>query len=88
MIESRLNSEGYSMPFNPVCAVSTTPPPSEALELGDEPVQLRRLADATEAHLRHTIGRNRTGHRGPKESTKISHRAMSSCTAREGFPPN
>jgi hypothetical protein len=33
-------------------AVSTVPPPSEAPELGDEPAQLRRLADATEAHLR------------------------------------
>jgi hypothetical protein len=33
-------------------AVSTAPPPSEAPELGDEPAQLRRLADATEAHLR------------------------------------
>jgi hypothetical protein len=27
------------------------PPPSEAPELGDEPTQLRRLDDATEAHL-------------------------------------
>jgi hypothetical protein len=32
-------------------AVSTAPPPSEAPELGDEPAQLHRLADATEAHL-------------------------------------
>jgi hypothetical protein len=34
-------------------AVSTAPPPSEETELGDEPAQLRRIADATEAHLRH-----------------------------------
>jgi hypothetical protein len=34
-------------------AVSTTPPPSKAPELGDEPAQLCRLADATEARLRH-----------------------------------
>jgi hypothetical protein len=32
--------------------VSTVPPPSEEPELGDEPTQLRRIADATEAHLR------------------------------------
>jgi phosphoribosylanthranilate isomerase len=32
-------------------AVSTVPLPSEEPELGDEPTQLRRLADATEAHL-------------------------------------
>jgi hypothetical protein len=32
-------------------AVSTVPPPSEAPELGDEPAQLRRLADVTEARL-------------------------------------
>jgi chromosome segregation ATPase len=34
-------------------AVSTAPPPSEETELGDEPAQLHRIADATEAHLRH-----------------------------------
>jgi hypothetical protein len=33
-------------------AVSTTPPTSEAPELGDDHSQLRRLADATEACLR------------------------------------
>jgi hypothetical protein len=33
-------------------AVSTAPPPSEETELGDEPAQLRRIVDATEAHLR------------------------------------
>jgi hypothetical protein len=33
-------------------AVSTAPPPPEEPELGDEPTQLRRIADATEAHLR------------------------------------
>jgi hypothetical protein len=32
-------------------AVSTAPPPSEEPELGDEPTQLHRLADVTEAHL-------------------------------------
>jgi hypothetical protein len=31
--------------------VSTAPPPSEEPELGDEPAQLCRLADVTEAHL-------------------------------------
>jgi DNA anti-recombination protein RmuC len=32
-------------------AVSTAPPSSEGTELGDEPTQLRRIADVTEAHL-------------------------------------
>jgi hypothetical protein len=31
--------------------VSTTPPPSEEPELGDEPAQLQILADVIEAHL-------------------------------------
>jgi hypothetical protein len=31
--------------------VSTAPPPSEEPELGDEPAQLHRLDDVTEAHL-------------------------------------
>jgi hypothetical protein len=34
-------------------AVSTAPPSSEGIELGDEPAQLRRIADSTEAHLHH-----------------------------------
>jgi hypothetical protein len=33
--------------------VSTVPPPSEELELGDEPTQLHIIVDVTEAHLRH-----------------------------------
>jgi hypothetical protein len=33
-------------------AVSTAPSSTESVELGDEPTQLRRLADATEARLR------------------------------------
>jgi ribosome assembly protein YihI (activator of Der GTPase) len=28
-------------------------PPSEEIEMGDEPAQLRKIVDATEAHLRH-----------------------------------
>jgi len=32
--------------------VSIAPLPSEGAELGDEPVQLRRIEDATEARLR------------------------------------
>jgi hypothetical protein len=32
-------------------AVPTAPSSSETIELGDEPTQLRRLADATEARL-------------------------------------
>jgi hypothetical protein len=34
-------------------AVSTVPPSSEGEELGDEPAQLCRLVDSTEAHLHH-----------------------------------
>jgi hypothetical protein len=33
--------------------VSTAPLSSGGIEVGDEPAQLRRIADATEAHLRH-----------------------------------
>jgi hypothetical protein len=33
--------------------VSTAPPPSDETELGDEPAQLRRIADVTEARLCH-----------------------------------
>jgi hypothetical protein len=33
------------------CAVPTTPYSMENVELGDEPTQLRRLEDATEAQL-------------------------------------
>ena len=33
-------------------AISTSPPPLEEPKLGDEPVQLRRIDDATEACLR------------------------------------
>jgi hypothetical protein len=32
-------------------AMSTVPPSSKEQELGDEPSQLRRLADATKVHL-------------------------------------
>jgi hypothetical protein len=35
------------------CAVSTTPSSSEAVELGDEPTQLRRIVDDIEAFLCH-----------------------------------
>jgi hypothetical protein len=34
-------------------AVSIVSPPLEEPELGDEPTQLHRIADATEAHLSH-----------------------------------
>jgi hypothetical protein len=51
MTELRSNSEGYNRPFSPA-AVSTAPLPSGEPELGDEPAQLRRLADAVEARLR------------------------------------
>ena len=34
-------------------AVSTIPPPSDETEMGDDPTQIRQIADTTEAHLRH-----------------------------------
>jgi hypothetical protein len=37
--------------IHPRCAVPNAPSSSKIAELGDEPIQLRRLADATEAHL-------------------------------------
>jgi hypothetical protein len=33
--------------------VPTAPPPSTKTKLGDEPTQIRKIVDATEAHLRH-----------------------------------
>jgi hypothetical protein len=35
------------------CTVPTAPSSSEGTDLGDEPTQLCRLADATKAHLHH-----------------------------------
>jgi hypothetical protein len=52
-------------------AVSIVPPPSEEPKLGDEPAQLRRIVDATEA-------------RGLEASTTRNGRSTSSCAAREG----
>jgi hypothetical protein len=50
IIEVELRGVQHALQYSH--AVSIVPPPSEALELGDEPTQLRRLADATEDHLR------------------------------------
>jgi hypothetical protein len=66
------------------CTISTVPFPSEETELGDEPTQLRRIADATEARLRHVKEIKGIGHSGPKASTRGSHRGTSSCATREG----
>jgi hypothetical protein len=49
-IEVKLQGVQQSLQFSR--SVSTAPLPSGEQELGDEPSQLRRLADATEAHLR------------------------------------
>jgi hypothetical protein len=43
---------GVQQSLHSSCVVSTAPPPSEEKELGEEPAQLRRIADATEAHFR------------------------------------
>jgi hypothetical protein len=50
----RLEAElrGVQQALHSSCTVSIAPPPSEETELGDEPAQLCRLADATEVHLR------------------------------------
>jgi hypothetical protein len=49
-IEAELRGVQQALHSSPH-AVSTAPPPPEEPELGDEPAQLRRIADATEAHL-------------------------------------
>jgi hypothetical protein len=51
------------------------PSPSEEITLGDEPTQLRRIADANEAHVR----RVEEEYSGPEERIRRSHRVMSSC---------
>jgi hypothetical protein len=43
---------GVQKSLHSSCAVSTAPPPSKEIALGDECAQLRRIADVTEAHLR------------------------------------
>jgi hypothetical protein len=48
-IESELRGVQQALYSNNV--VSTAPPPSKEPELGDEPAQLHRIADVTEAHL-------------------------------------
>jgi hypothetical protein len=48
-IEAKLRGVQQALYLSRV--VSTVPPPSEEPELGDEPAQLHRLADVTEACL-------------------------------------
>jgi hypothetical protein len=48
-IEAEL--QGVQQVLHSSRVVSTTSPPSEETELGDEPTQIRRIADATEALL-------------------------------------
>jgi hypothetical protein len=49
----KVELRGVQQAFQSSLTVSTVPPPSKAPVLGDQPTQLPRLADATEAHLRH-----------------------------------
>jgi hypothetical protein len=49
---SRQSSKGYNRLFIRARAVSTASLSAGDIEVGDEPAQLRRLADSTEAHLR------------------------------------
>jgi hypothetical protein len=44
--------KGVQRALQSIHVVSTEPPPSEELELGDEPTQLCKLVDVTEPHLR------------------------------------
>jgi hypothetical protein len=44
--------QGVQQDIQSIHVVSIVPLPSGEQESGDEPTQLRRLADATEAHLR------------------------------------
>jgi hypothetical protein len=55
-IEAKLR--GVQQFFYLSCAVSNAPPPSEEPELGDEPAQLCRLADVTEACLHQAQDKN------------------------------
>jgi hypothetical protein len=48
-IEAKL--KGVQQSLHSSRAVSTAPPSSEGTKLGDEPPQLRRIVDVTEAHL-------------------------------------
>jgi hypothetical protein len=50
-IEAEL--KGVQQALYSIHVVSTAPPSSEGTKLGDEPAQLHRIADGTEAHLRH-----------------------------------
>jgi hypothetical protein len=47
------NLRGVQQALHSSRTVPTAPPPPEELELGDEPSQLHRIADMTEARLRH-----------------------------------
>jgi hypothetical protein len=49
---SRWSSKGYNKALYSSRAVSTASLSSGGIEVGDEPAQLCRLADSTEAHLR------------------------------------
>ena len=49
-IEAELR--GVQQALHSSCTVSTVPPLSEEIELGDEPTQIHRIVDATESHLR------------------------------------
>jgi hypothetical protein len=50
IIEAQLR--GVQQALHSSCAVSTSPPPSEEIELGDELSQLCKIVDATKTHLR------------------------------------
>jgi hypothetical protein len=48
----KVEFQGVKQALQSSCVVYTVPLPSKEPELGDEPTQLHRLADAVEAHLR------------------------------------
>jgi hypothetical protein len=51
IIEAKLR--GVQQALHSSHVVSTVPQPLEEIELGDDPVQLLKIADATKARLRH-----------------------------------
>jgi hypothetical protein len=68
--------------------VSTVTPPSEAPELGDEPTQLRRLADVTEARLHHAQEETEQATEALKKVQEVVIEQRRSCAAGEGCSPN
>jgi hypothetical protein len=70
----RSELQGVQQALQSSRAVSTAPLPSGEPELGDEPAQLRRLADATEAHLRRAQEETEQATQGLEASARSNSR--------------